>query len=299
MIHKNKLFVLVLLLVVMLSSTGCYFWNEVESSEAGVILNDGVTVSRVVGSGRYTDMSYYADLIVIDVSTITTQWSDQSLVTKDKQPISLILELTYARSRDEADIRLQWNTYRREVRDNEALTRLVHSRVPSVAKSITTQYTLDQMLGIAEGEQAINRLVVEGELNTLLESELAEIGVDLFNVVIADIGVDDAYLNALSEKAQAQVQIEIAKTRTAQLQEQLIQEKAQTEIDLEKARRQNAMNEELARAYAENPELFELRRLELLKDVIGRGDVVIYVPEGSDIATVLSGGGIVPLQDGE
>ncbi len=292
---KHRFISLLLLLVIASALTGCYWWTEVQSYEAGVMLGDGVTIDRVVGSGRYSDSAFYAELIVIDVSSITTQWSDQSLVTKDKQPISLVLELTYARSRDAEKVKMMYTTYQTEALNNAALTTLVNSRVPSVAKSITTKYTLDQALGIAEGDNAVGRLAVEAELKNILSTELDEIGVVLLNVVIADIGVDQAYLNALSEKAQAQIQSEIAKARTSQLQEQLVQEKAQTEIDLEKARRTNAVNEELARAYAENPELFELRKLELLANLLDENDLVIYVPEGADIATVLgAAGGVIP-----
>jgi len=287
----KKLF-LVLVLVVALS--GCYFWKEVESNEVGVVLNNGVTISDVVGSGRYNNSGWYAGLVVIDVSNITIDWSDISLVTKDKQPISLDLKLTFSRSREDACVRKMYNDFRKESRNAEDLIVLVQSRIPSPAKAMTTKYTLDDMLGIGENSET-NRLVVEQFLADALSKEFAEICVVLQNVSIADIGVDQAYLDALSAKAQAQIAVELAKAKTGQLEEQLKQEKAQTEIDLEIARRQNEVNETLAQAFEQSPEFFELEKLKVLANLLDENDLVIYVPEGSDIATVLGTTGVVPV----
>lgn len=292
---KTKIMLVLFAVLMAFSTSGCYFWNQVESYEKGVVLDNGVTVSRIVDSGRYTDWGFYSDLKVIDVSAITTEWTDPSLVTKDKQPISLVLQLTYSRSRDSADIEKMFTEYQTEALNNDALVVLVHSRVPSVAKAITTQYTLDQMLGIAEGDNTVTRQAVETQLQDLLSTELEEIGVTLLNASLADIGVDQAYLDALSQKAQAQIAVELAQAKTAQLEEQLKQEQAQTQVDLEIARRQNEVNETLAQAFEDSPKFFELERLKVLAGLLDQNDLVIYVPEGSDIATVLGTTGVVPV----
>lgn len=289
----KKIVLLVGVLAFLLS--GCFFKREVESFEAGVVLSDGVSISEIVDAGRYTDMNWYADLKIISVSAITVEWNDPSLVTKDKQPISLTLQLTFNRSRVEDDIEKLFTSYQREALDDTALSVLVLSRVPSVAKAITTQYTLDEMLGISEGTN--NRLVVEAKLQELLAAELAEIGVVLQNASLADIGVDQAFLDALSAKAQASINIEVARAKTSQLEQQLLQEEAQTQIALEIANRQNEVNELLAQAFADNPEYFELERLRLLADLLDENDLVIYVPEGSDIATVLGASGVIPVEE--
>lgn len=291
----KRLMILVLLFSLL---SGCYWMREVESDEAGIKMDDGVSVSDVVGAGRYSNGDWYGDLVVISVSSITTEWSDPSLVTKDKQPVSLVLNLTFKRSALDTDVEMMWTEYREEALHDEALITLVHSRVPSAAKSITTLYTLDQMLGIAEGEEVINRQVVETKLKEILSAELAEVGVILLNAAIGDIGVDQAYLDALSKKAQAQIESEIAKARTLQLAEQLLQEQAQTQIALEIANRQNEVNELLAQAFADNPEFFELEKLKLLANLLDENDLVIYVPEGSDIATVLGTSGVIPTDTG-
>ncbi len=293
---KKKLFGLLILTSLFL--TACFWRQEVQTSQVGLELSDGVSVSAVHGSGRYSSGSWYAQLAVIDVSNKTVDWLDTSLVTSDKQPITLKITMNYARCRAEDKVRNLFNDYRVEAFDDVALERLALSPVPSVAKSITTEYSLDQMLGIAEGDEAVGRQVVESALSTRLEPELQKLNICLTNVRISDIDPGEAYLASLGEKAQAQIQREIAIEQTQTLVQQLEAEKAQTDINIEQARRENLVNEELAKAYELNPSLVEIRKLELLSTVLNDQDLVIYVPEGTDISTVLLGqpnGGLVPV----
>lgn len=292
--NKNFRSVILLVLLTALLFSGCYWRKSVQTSQVGIELRDGVTVSSIRSSGRYTDMGYYADMVLIDVSNITTEWVDASLVTKDKQPIGLTLALTFSRNRNSDAIEKMFNEFRAESESNESLIVLVHSRVPSVAKAITTKYTLDQMLGIAEGEDAVGRAQVEADLEELLSAELDKIGVVLQKAAIADIGVEQAFLDSLSEKAQATIRQEIAQVETITLQEELLQEQAQTQINLELASRENQVNEVIAEAFENSPELFELEKLRLLAAILGDNDLVIYIPEGTDIVSVV-GSGVFPI----
>ncbi len=276
--------------------TGC-FWNaQIQTSQVGLIMSDGVKVDSVVGAGRYTQMGWFADIARVDVSSKTLEWEDPDLVTKDKQPISLKVGVTYRRDSQSKSVLQMWDTYRAEATNDEALQRQVLNRVPRTAKAVTTKFTLDEMLGIAETG---GREFVQQELFDLLAPELTEVGVVLLDVGINDIGVDPEFLNLLKAKAQAQVKSEVAQETTKQLAEQLIQERAQTEIDLELARRENAVNEELAQVFADSPEYMELERLRLLANVIGRNDKIYFVPPGVDISLFLgSNGSVVPISTG-
>lgn len=270
--------------------TGCYWNAQVQTSQVGLIMPDGVKVQEVVGAGRYTSMKWFADIVRIDTSAKTLEWEDPDLVTRDKQPISLKVGVTYRRN--PASILDMWDAYRAEATSDEALQQQVLNRIPRTAKAVTTRFNLDEMLGIA-GEGG--RELVQQALFDLLEPELQEVGIVLLDVGINDIGVDPEFLNLLKAKAQATVKSEVAKETTKQLVEQLEQEKAQTNIELEKARRQNEVNEELAQVYSSSPEFLELERLKLLKDVVGKNDKIYFVPAGADLSIFLGGGNVVPL----
>lgn len=294
---KRKALTFVLLLAVLLfTATGCYYKKEVESNEVGLVLADGVSVTNVVGAGRYTKMTWYADLKVIDTRSKTVSWSDPDLVTKDKQPIGIELGLTYRRNDEKESIESMWDVYRNEALDDEALAASVTNRIPRVAKEITTRYTLDEILGISEGG---GREVVAANMFDLLEKELLEIGVVLLDVGINNISVDEGYMAALKRKAAAQIESEIAKEETKKLIEQLEQEKAQSSIELEKAKRQNEVNRELAKAYEESPELLKLKTAEIMRDTVGPNDKFFFVSEGTDITLFFGGlgaGTVVPVK---
>jgi hypothetical protein len=295
----KKINLVLISLIILTMLAGCYRNAPVESYQVGLVMNDGVSISEVVGPGLYSNGGWRAELYTINVSNITTSWQDPSLVTRDKQPIGLTMSITFSRKRDSESIKELYNRYNAEAINDESLKNLVHSKVPGVAKTITTKYTLDQMLGISEpisGTQTIDRGVVAQEVFNLLDAELNQIFVDLVAVEIADISASETFMAALDAKAKAQIDIEVAQQQTKLITEQLAQEKAQTEIELERARRTNEVNAVTAQAYEESPQLLELRKLELIKGIIGAGDVVIYVPEGTDITSVLTQQAVVPVQ---
>ena len=145
--------------------------------------------------------------------------------------------------------------------------------------------TLDEMLGIADS--AKNRATLQIEIETLLSAELESCGIQLIDFGVNSIGVDPEYQAKLQEKSTAAIEIELAEQKALQLEKQLQQEVAQTNIDLEKARRANLVAEEQAKVYKESEEAYELKRLELLKDMLGDSDKVYFIPEGTDITLFL------------
>lgn len=290
MVRGNcHLWLVVLLLAAMLC--GCYRNEPVESYEVGLKISydsDGKTQVEVVGPGVHSDGGWRSYLVVLNVSNITTTWNDPSLVTKDKQPIGLTMNISFSRKRDAESAKALYNSYNGEAMNDDALKSLVLSKVPGVAKTISTKYTLDQMIGIAVGEQEVGRTALAQEVLELLKTELDQIYVQLAAVEIADITPSAEFMASLNAKAQAQINMEVANQETKLLTEQLAQEKAKTEIELEKARRENLVNVEMAKAYEESPQLLQLRMLELTAEMLDEGDTVIYVPQGSNITSVLT-----------
>lgn len=282
------------LMSALLLLSGCYWQKQVETSEVGLSMPDGVKVEAVVGAGRYTNLSFYAEMKEIDVSAKTIAWEDPDLVTRDKQPIGLNIGVTYARKRGKESVLRMWELYRGEAVSDEALAQQVRNRIPRIAKEVTTKYTLDGMLGVAE--ESAGRALVTQDLFDLLLPELAEVEIELLDVGLNNIAPSSRYLELLEEKANARVATEVAQERTTQLGEQLLQEQAQTLIEVEKAQRQNEVNEELSKVYEKSPQYYELERLKLLKDVIGSSDKVYFVPAGTDLTLILSGSEITPIK---
>jgi hypothetical protein len=287
-------FVLALFVLVVMGTTGCFWKKEIQTNEVGLVSDDGVSITAVVGAGRYTNWSYYAELHRLDASAMTLAWEDPDLVTRDKQPIGLQVSVTVRRPNNTNPdaVKTMWNIYRSEAEDDEAFAAFVLNRVPRAAKAVTTRYTLNQMLGI-EGDAG--REIVTQELRQLLEEELSEAGVPLLDIGINNISVDPDYLDRLKSKANAQAELELNQARTLQLQEQLAQEKAQTQIDLEKAKRENAVNEENAKVYEASDRAYELERLRLLQGVIGDADKIYFVPPDADLTLILGASGVVPV----
>ncbi len=299
-VRKPQVYPLVFIALLAAASllSGCYWNTQVEAYQVGLVMPDGVKVESVVSAGRYTHMGFYAELKKVDVSAKTVEWEDPDLVTADKQPIGLKIVATYARMRDADNAKAMYELYHNEATSDEALAQQVLTRIPGVAKAVTVRYTLDEMLGIsASGEvTAIGREKITSDLFDLLSKELDEVHVALLDIRVSNIAPDPEYLERLKEKARADVEKEVAHQRTKQLEEQLKQEEAQTAIELEKARRQNQVNEELAKVYELNPQFYELEKLKIIRDTIGDNDKLIFIPPGTDL-TLLWGGkeGVVPV----
>lgn len=294
----KKIFLTMLVLITAASLTGCYLWKSVQANQVGVRLDDGVSIKEVVPSGRYSNAGWFASLEVIDVSAKTSTWNDPDLVTKDKQPIGLSIAITYARKRDADSVKQMWTLYRGEATSDEALANQVLSRIPAAAKTITTEFTLDDMLGVSEAGSTgitVNRQVVTSRLFELVKPELEEVSTDLLDIRITNIQPDAQYLALLSEKAQIQLKADIAKQQTAQLVEQLKQEQQKTLVDMEIASRANKVNEEMSKAYQKSPELFRLKMIEALKEVFGGKDKVFFIPEGSPLSIISGMDGVVPV----
>jgi hypothetical protein len=274
----NKLFG-ILSLVVILFTSGCYWNYGIGSSEVGIQLDDGISVSSVVQPGRYTNGGFYAEMRTVDLTIKTVIWNDPSLVTSDKQPIGLTLGLSYRRMGDTDSVKTMYNSYRNELFDDNALQTLVFSRVPDVAKGAANRYSIDQLIG----RVGVDQLIMDE-----LKVELEKVNVSLVSVQIQDVAVDPGYLEKLSEKAQVILQREMAIEQVQTAEQNLLKEQAQTEIDLEIARRQNLINQELAKTYELNDRYFQLKRLELLQNVFGVNDKIVFVPEGSDLSVILN-----------
>ena len=282
---NKRLAMLMVLVMAMVLCCSCYYKTEIEANEVGLKMDDGVSVTGVVGAGRYTDLGWYADIVSMDVSTKKIVLTIDDVSTSDKQTVGLEVLAEVARKSDEESVRNLWKNYNKVAKEDEELTALVQDLLRSPVNKVSTQMTVDEMLGVAESEKT--RATMENDIFTLLSKLLGERGIALSALQVMNISVDPQYQAKLQEKSTAAIEIELAEQKAKQLEKQLQQEQAQTEIDLEKARRANLVAEEEAKVYETSKEAYELKRLELMKDMLGDSDKVYFIPEGADITLFL------------
>lgn len=301
----KKIALVVLMALIVSALSGCYLWKGVSANEVGIKLSSNA-IEGVVGAGKYSGGAW-KQLELMDVSAKTITWSDPDLWTADKQPVSFEITVTYARKSDADSVSAMWTKYNSQATDDSALETLVRSRIPRVAKQITTSMTLDGMLGIASGDvvvtdnpEIIGREKLQQQMFELLKNELNEFYVDLLDVGVNNIAPDQTYADMLTQKAVSKLAVELAQQDALKLQEQVKQEQAQTQIALEIANRNNQVREIENKIYVLNPQAYELRRLELLKDLLGDNDKIYFIPEGSDISMFLTGNTTgIPIQTGD
>lgn len=302
----KKLTLVVLMVLIVSALSGCYLWKDVSANEVGIKLSSNA-IEGVVGAGKYSGGAW-KKLELMDVSAKTITWSDPDLWTADKQPVSFEITVTYARKSDADSVAGMWTKYNSQATDDAALETLVRSRIPRVAKQITTSMTLDGMLGIASGDtvvtdnpEIIGREKLQQQMFDLLKNELSEFYVELLDVGVNNIAPDQTYADMLTQKAVSKLAVELAQQDTLKLQEQVKQEQAQTQVALEIADRNNQVREIENKIYVLNPQAYQLRYLELLKDVIGDQDKIYFIPQGADLNLYLTGGATtgIPIQTDE
>lgn len=285
-------------LLLMLAATllsGCYINSKVEEYEVGLRLDAGVRITdgSIVPAGRYTAMGFFDKLATVDVSAKTLTWEDPDLVTGDKQPVGYAVFVMF--HRDRTAVSDMWTNFNAQATSDEALQAVVLGKIPRVVKAVSTQYSLDESLGIKDSEEALESAVkaygrekVAADLFDLLAKELGEVHIVLDDLGINNIQPSDAYLDLLEEKANAQLGVEVAKAQTTMLNEKLLQEQAQTLVELEIARRQRQVAQEQAKVYETNPGWLRLQIWEAAKEVFN-GDNVWFIDPNADL-TLLFGG---------
>lgn len=306
----SKWFGLALLVLALLSSTGCYWKREVESNEVAIESYDGVSISNIVGEGRYTQYSWgmrFAEIHIMDASAKTVVWEDASVWTADTQNVGVSLSVTYRRPNhmDQERVRQLWNTYRTEARDDGALATLVLARIPEAVKAVTTQYSIYEMTGVAEAGQgsvedaqarAQARQKTSREIESNIQEELDDIGLIVINVSVNNIEPSTAFAETVEQMALADAKLKLAQRETARLEEVLIQEQKQTTIDLEIASREQQVAAKKAETYEKSDRAYELERLRLLGEVVGPSDKLYFVPEGTDLTLFLGNQTGVPVR---
>jgi hypothetical protein len=307
----RKVIVLVGLMLTLL--TGCVFQDEVETNEMSVLLYKN-EIQQVKGPGVYTELGcFYCDLKTVNVDTLTFSVEDPEVLTKDNQAVSVKITLQARRKSDDESIEnlfTKWSS----LTEDDLLTNTISATAREGMKVGTRKFTLTQLLDERSGGTETATGTTAGlaeEIRKAIEEDASKYGVELINVTVENIGASPEYMAILGQTANLNAEIDKAKReqelirqqaandvlqqeqRIAVAQQKLIAEQAETNVQLEIAEREGEVIAARNAIYIENAQAFELRRLELLKGVLG--DKTMFLPSDAILTLIQGAGGILPL----
>lgn len=301
---KSKITLLLLAIVMLFSVTGCY-WNEVLApNQVAVQLDEGEikAVSEQTG-GKYSDMGFFADLLVVNIDTITFSVEDPEVLTSDNQAVAMKITIQARRNGDSESIKnMVRNWY--GLLDDAKLQEVISATAREGMKNGVRGYTLFQLLDDRNG--------LGNAIRDQLEADAQKYSVQIVNVTIENVGASQKYMETLAEKANLSVETakelerqklieQVAQNNILQAQKdvlvkqaQLLVEQAKTAVEVEIAKREGEKTAAAQSVYSLNPQAFQLRQLELLQGIIGDG-TVYYLPVGTDLTTVFGLPGLTGL----
>jgi regulator of protease activity HflC (stomatin/prohibitin superfamily) len=296
---KLRPFILPAILIIMtISFSSCYggCWGEpVSEAERGLRLPDGTTVEEVVGAGRYKDYGATSAFRKISIAAITGEFIDDSVFLSDKQEVSVILAYTFRRGSDSESIKKMWSVYHTEALDDEAAKALVAKYLPEALKASSTSMTLDQVLGIGGGDEAVSsgRDVMTTQIEDSLRAKLLDCGIELIDVRLSDISPSADYRALLTEKANATVAVEVAQSHYAEEEANKKTELLKKQTELELAQLDIEVKAEENKVYSQSKEAFEIERLKLIAEIY-RGMTLIGTPSDATL-WITNPGGLAPV----
>lgn len=292
----NKKLLLVFVIFSVLAS-GCYFNEDVGTNEVAVKLykNQIETIADKPGGVYSAATCFYCDLRKVGIDTLTFSVEDPEVLTKDNQAVSVKVTIQARRKADSESIKNLLTNWSILV-DNNQLIATISATAREGMKNGTRGYTLAELLDDRNG--------LAGDIMQQLEDDAEKYSVDIVNVTIENIGPSAEYMAILSQTAnlKAQTDQEIRRqdlinqqSKNAQLEqqqrvlvakEQVKAEQAETEVQVEIASREGEVVAARNLVYSDNPQAFELKRLEWLAKILGEKSV-FYLPADTDLTLFL------------
>src|SRR5262245_55030825 len=272
----------VVVVIIVIAGLTTMKFAQIDEGQRGIIITQGAVEGVQEPGIFFRPFAPFTRIEVVNIKRQTRQVT-QNVASSDKQLYDIDIQVDYSRRTDEPSLRAQYG--RIGVSDDQ-LNQFLDGFINDALKSASTQFTLDQVLSDRGGfSQRINPLLRSptGEGQT---SPIDQLYVNLEAVKVLDIKVGDAYAQLLAEKANLEVQIETEEKRRQQIEAQqannlfqaeqeakvsLTQEKGRTAAALEAANRDSQVRTIEGRYWRENPELFELRKRELLVQLVQQG----------------------------
>lgn len=286
----KKNFVLLFVVFAVLLS-GCYWNAEVEANQVGV-QTERNQVTAVVGPGVYSSGSWFGSIYAINVDTLTFPVEDPEVLTKDNQAVGIKITIQARRKGDDESIRNLVRNWSSLINDAN-LVNTISATAREGLKNGVRGYDLNGLLNDRNG--------LADAIRAQLEADVDKYSAEIINVTVENISINQAYMDTLNQtaqftaeinkekqrqeliKQQAQTSILESEQQTLTAQAQLTAEQAKTAVEVEIARREG---EKTAAQYAVSPETYELKKLELMKDILG-GKTIYFIPEGTDLSLFL------------
>lgn len=292
------IFGLILVFLVIGVGVSTMKYVQIDEGQAGIELTQGRIVD-VHGPGPiFRPFAPFTEIEVVNIRRQTREIT-QNVASSDKQLYDIIIQVDYSR-RSDRDSLIQG--YSKIGVSDDQLNRFLDGFINDALKSASTQFTLDQALSDRNGfstriTQFLRTPPADGQA-----APVDQIYVNLEAVKVLDIQVGEAYAELLAQKANLEVQIETEQKRREQIEAQqannlfqaeqeaavaLTREKGLTAAALEAAARDAQVRAIEGRYWRENPELFELRKRELMVQMMDNGNLW-FIDPNTDLTLLLN-----------
>lgn len=264
-------------------------FEQIDEGERGIIITQG-RVEAVQEPGLFfRPFAPFTSISVVNVRR-QTRTAAQNVASSDKQLYDIDIQVDYSRIPSSEALRAAYGEI--GVSDDQ-LNAFLDGFINDALKSASTQFTLDQALSDRGSFADRIRQFLTTPAGDGQRAPVDQLYVRLEAVKVLDIKVGDAYAQLLAEKANLEVQIETEEKRRQQIEAQqnnnlfqaeqeatvaLTREKGKTAAALEAANRDAAVRAIEGKYWRENPELFELRKRELMVSMLQNGNMWFLDP---------------------
>jgi regulator of protease activity HflC (stomatin/prohibitin superfamily) len=272
-------------------------YAQINEGERGIIVTQG-RVEGVQEPGIFfRPFAPFTSIATVNIRRQTRTIS-QNVASSDKQLYDIDIQVDYSRIPAPEALRASYGEI--GVSDDQ-LNAFLDGFINDALKSASTQFTLDQALsdrgGFADRIRQFLTTSADGQ-----RPPVDQLYVRLEAVKVLDLKVGDQYAALLAEKANLEVQIETEQKRREQIEAQqannlfqaeqeatvaLTREKGQTAAALEAASRDSQVRAIEGRYWRENPELFELRKRELMVQMMDNGNLW-FIDPSTDLTLLLN-----------
>ncbi|WP_245669070.1 SPFH domain-containing protein [Chloroflexus islandicus] len=262
---------------------------QVDEGQAAIELVQGRIVA-VHGPGPiFRPFAPFTEIELVNVRRQARQIS-QNVASSDKQLYDIDIQVDFRRLPTEQALRA---AYAEIGVSDTLLGDFLDGFINDALKSASTQFTLDEALSDRGSFAERIRRFLTTPPGDGQRAPVDQLYITIEAVKVLDIKVGDTYAQLLAEKANLEVQIETEQKRRQQIEAQqannlfqaeqealvaLTREKGITAAALEAANREAQVRAIEGRYWRENPELFELRKRELLVQMMSKGNVWFVDP---------------------
>lgn len=288
------LIVIVILAAAALSTT---VYAQIDEGERGIVITQGAVESIQEPGVFFRPFAPFTRVEIVNVKR-QTRLISQNVASQDKQLYDIDIAVDYSRNPAPDALKAQYGEI--GVSD-EQLIAFLDGFINDALKSASTNFTLDEVLADRGGLSTRITQILTTSPGDGRPSPVDQLYVRLDAVKVIDIKVGDEYAQLLSEKANLEVQIETEEKRRQQIEAQqsnnlfqaeqeakvaLTREKGQTAAALEAASREAQVRAIQGRYWRENPELFELRKRELMVEMMNNGNIW-FIDPSTDLTLLL------------